>query len=121
MSDGIADRRGQTRYLIDFAGSQIPALIGEAARRAVVRNLSLGGAGLLVDHGIAPGNQVIVQLYNSGRDCWHLKAATVTYALPRDDECWAIGCSFLEPLSPEDYQGVIAVAAQNPSEGPAPR
>jgi hypothetical protein len=113
MSEPSAERRGESRYF--SAGSQIPALFGDAARRAVVRNISLGGAGLLVDHGIAPGDQVIIQLYNSARGCWHLKAARVTYALPRADESWTVGCAFLEPLSQEDYQGMIAVAEPKPS------
>ena len=113
MSDPIAERRDQTRYFFGAAGSQVPALIGDAARRAVVRNLSRSGAGLWVDHGITPGHQVVLQLYNAGRDCWHLKAAVVAYAMPRDDDSWAVGCRFLEPLSQEDYEGLIAGAGQN--------
>jgi hypothetical protein len=108
-SKRIEERRSETRYSPGIAGSLIPALIGQAASSVVVRNISLGGIGLVVDQDDIPqGDRVIIQLYNSARSCWHLKLARVVYALPGNDESWTVGCSFVEPLDQEDYQGLIA-------------
>jgi hypothetical protein len=116
MSDQIEERREETRHAIHFPGSLIPALIGHAAHSAVVRNISLGGIGLVVNQdSIAEDGRVIVQLYNSARSCWHLKLAVVAYALPRDDESRTVGCSFLEPLAQGDYRGLLAAATQDAS------
>src|SRR5262249_30035980 len=74
ISEQIEERRSEPRYSASMAGSLIPALIGQAAHGAVVRNISLGGIGLVVNQDdIAQADRVIVQLYNSARSCWHLK------------------------------------------------
>ena len=116
MSERIEERRRETRYSPGIAGSLIPALIGHAAHSAVVRNISLGGIGLVVNQdSIAEDDRVIVQLYNSARSCWHLKLARVVYALPRNDDSWTVGCSFAEPFEQGDYQGLIAGASKDAS------
>jgi hypothetical protein len=116
ISEQIEERRSEPRYSASIAGSLLPALIGQAAHSAVVRNISLGGIGLVVDQDdIAQADRLIVQLYNTARSCWHLKLAKVVYALPRNDEAWTIGCSFVEPLDQGDYQGLIARASEDAS------
>jgi hypothetical protein len=116
MSEHIDERRREARYSPGIAGSLLPALIGQAAHSALVRNISLGGIGLVVDQeDISQADRVIVQLYNSARSCWHLKLARVAYALPHNDESWTVGCSFLERLDREDYQGLLAEASQDAS------
>ena len=111
-SEQIEERRRETRYSPGIAGSLLPALVGQAAHSAVVRNISLGGIGLVVNQDdIAQADRLIVQVYNSARSCWHLKLAKVVYAFPRNDESWTVGCSFVEPLDQGDYQGLIARAS----------
>ena len=114
MSEEIGERRRETRHAVP--GSLTPALIGRACHSAGVRNLSLGGIGLVVEQdGIAEGEQLAVQLYNGARSCWHLKLAVVVYALPGNDESWIVGCSFAEPLDQGAYEGMIAGASQDAS------
>ena len=114
MSEQIGERRREARHAVP--GSPIPALIGRACHGAEVRNISLGGIGLVVEQdGIAEGEQLAVHLYNGARSCWHLKLAVVVYALPGNDESWIVGCSFMEPLDQGAYEGVIAGASQDAS------
>jgi hypothetical protein len=113
-SEQIEERRSETRYSPGIADSLLPALVGQAGHSAVVRNISLGGIGLVVNQDdIAQADRVIVQLYNSARSCWHLKLAKVVYALSRDEASWAVGCSFVEPLDQGDYEGLIAGTSED--------
>jgi hypothetical protein len=109
-STARTERRRETRYRFADSGCPVSAQWGEASHEAAVSSLSLHGIGLVLPQEPEPGSVRPLWLYNPARSCWHIKLAKVVYTIPRGENHWAIGCSFVQPLANHDLQDMIATA-----------
>jgi hypothetical protein len=69
---------------------------------ALVRDLSLGGMGLVVANRIEPGGVLLVPLWTDLPATRRTHLAQVVHATPLPDGTWHIGCRFTPPLSVEE-------------------
>lgn len=75
---------------------------------ATVRNLSRGGAGLIVTKSFDVGATVVIDINGA------IKLASITYVQPKGRQ-FAIGCRFISTLSQEEFASLIS-----PSSGGRP-
>lgn len=96
------DRRLWVRYAADLEGKvQLAEKQGSAKILAKVRDLSLGGANLLVDQPLQPGQMLSVELpADQGNVCTVL--ACVVRATPQAEGHWSLGCVFSRELNNDD-------------------
>jgi hypothetical protein len=96
------DRRLWVRYAADLQGN-IQLGNGEAAEGilARIRDLSVGGASLLLDRALNLGQMVSLEL-RADRDETFSVLACVVRVVANHDDTWSIGCVFSRELSPED-------------------
>jgi hypothetical protein len=90
-----------------------------AARRAVLRGLSPGAAGLLAEEGLEPGTLLLLELPGSRPEDVHSRLARVWSAEPRESGGYLLRCRFTGP--PGDPARAIGPhgPAQPPAESPA--
>jgi hypothetical protein len=70
-----------------------------AARRAVLRGLSPGCAGLLAEEGLEPGTLLLLELPGSRPEDVHSRLARVWSAEPRESGGYLLRCRFTGPPS----------------------
>ncbi len=66
---------------------------------ALVRDLSTGGLGLLVNRRFEPGTLLIVDVQDAEQTISRSMLVRVVHAVREKDNAWALGCSFPTPLS----------------------
>jgi hypothetical protein len=102
-----ADRRLWVRYPAEARTNVLPA--GEPVPQnrvsAKVRDISVGGANLLVDRRFDPGEMVSVELPRGADREAATVLACVVRAEPEGDGEWTLGCVFARELSAEDFKG----------------
>ncbi len=76
---------------------------GKAA--AQIRDISRGGASLLLDHEIQPGQLVNLDLPRNTADGSCTVLACVVRSIEEPDGRWAVGCVFSRELTDEDLAG----------------
>ena len=71
-----------------------------------VRNLSETGIGLTISEPLAVGDTMVVRLRGAQNRLLTVPAR-VTYATPKDDGTWSIGCGFDRRLDPETLRSLV--------------
>jgi c-di-GMP-binding flagellar brake protein YcgR len=96
------DRRLWVRHAIDLQGNlQLSEPRDSEKILAQVRDLSVGGANLLVDCAVHPGEMVILEL-PAARGEIRTVLACVVRVTEQQDRQWSLGCVFSRELSDED-------------------
>lgn len=83
---------------------------------AQIRDISRGGASLLLDHEIEPGQLINLELPHSMSDQKCTVLACVVRANQEGDGRWAIGCVFSRELTDDDLQDSGAQRVRNDSD-----
>jgi hypothetical protein len=112
-----ADRRLWVRYPADLK-TNVQLAGGPVAENRVsaqVRDISLGGANLLVDHLFETGQLVSLELPQGGNADKHTVLACVVRVIPEAPGRWALGCVFSRELTDEDLQGFGAKRVRPPT------
>jgi hypothetical protein len=65
-----------------------------------VRDVSPGGAGLLLDRGLAPGTDIVLDLRGPSTRVSFALSARVAHATPQPGGSWLTGCTFQRPPPP---------------------
>jgi hypothetical protein len=106
-----AERRAYVRLESDLAASCRPA-----GRRAdvgwpgKVRDISLGGVGLLLRHRFRPGTLLTVELREGTGKVLRTASVRVVHAtalLVDGLHCWLLGCAFDRPLGEEEFRALV--------------
>jgi c-di-GMP-binding flagellar brake protein YcgR len=96
------DRRLWVRHAIDLRGNlQISAPPDGEKILAKVRDLSKGGASLVVDRSVDAGEMVVLELPADHGEIRTVLACVVRVS-PQADGAWSLGCVFSRELSQED-------------------
>lgn len=84
--------------------------ISSSGWTAKVRDISVGGLGLLLRHCFQPGTPLMIELKSrDGSLCRTLSVRVMRVQSVVDDThtAWLLGCAFSEPLSVEDLQRLL--------------
>ena len=102
------DRRAFVRISSEMAVTCRPAgRFRDAGWSGTVRDISMGGVGLLLRHCFLPGTTLTVELWDSAgelRRTAHVRVVHATAVLVDGLDCWFLGCSFDQPLSEEEFR-----------------
>lgn len=105
------DRRRQVRYESSLhANCHLDAPMPQPSWPALVRNLSVGGIGLLLSHRFRPGTHLVVQLRNpngSLRRTLRVRVRHATAMPASDPAAWYLGCSFASCLSEGELRDLL--------------
>jgi head-tail adaptor len=106
------DRRLWVRYETEVQGNVQLAERGHHGRiEADVRDLSMGGANLLVDRPLSLGQMLSLE-FPSAKDEMHTVLACVVRAAKQEDGKWSLGCVFSRELSSADFRSFGAQKVQ---------
>lgn len=112
-----ADRRLWVRYPADLA-TQVQLAADEAKEHRVsarVRDISVGGANLLVDCAFEAGKLISLELPQGGDKGMQTVLACVVRATKHKEGQWALGCVFARELTDEDLQDFGALRVRLPA------
>ena len=105
------DRREWVRYPTHLEAFYHPGpdQPGDFWRLAEVRDLSVGGIGLLVNRCLDAGTVLTVELDTANGNPSQVHQARVVHAKPQADGTWFLGCIFVNKLRAADLQacGVV--------------
>ncbi len=103
-----SDRRATVRYSCDAETScQVPLQRGgEPNWSAHVRDISVGGVGLVLGRWFGEGTLLEVEFPSVARLPVGSYLVRVRHASRQGDGTWFIGAAFLNPLSPEDLEAL---------------
>jgi hypothetical protein len=87
---------------------------------AKIRNLSLGGVGLVLERRFEPGVILFLELTFPGSDSPETLMARVVYARAIAGNQWFLGCAFCRPLSPGKIESLVG-SSRSPANGEAGR
>jgi hypothetical protein len=74
---------------------------------AWVQNLSLQGAGLLVNRAMEPDTWLTIELENNTHELCLEVTACVVHAKPQADGNWVVGCRFNRSLTRDELDGLL--------------
>jgi hypothetical protein len=80
---------------------------GSEIGSAAVRDVSVTGIGLILDHAVPAGSTLSVELPNRAQTDWQLKLSCVAHATPHEQNRWLIGSRFLRDLTEEELRWVL--------------
>jgi c-di-GMP-binding flagellar brake protein YcgR len=110
------DRRLWIRYPAELETNV--QLASEALQQsrfsASVRDISLGGAHLLVDRAFETGQMLSLELPQAGSEESHTVLACIVRVVPLGEGQWALGCVFSRELTDEDLEGFGAKRVRHP-------
>ena len=102
----VDDRRLWQRYPTDLRGTLQLKSDPKGERQAVVvRNLSRGGANLILEKSIKNGKSIRLELLGSNGES-RAMLARVIHTSELDDNEWSLGCVFVRELSGDDLQAL---------------
>jgi hypothetical protein len=106
-ADVSTERRVWVRYPADVLASVQPAQPQARENRvsAKVRDISVGGANLLVDRFFETGQMLTLELPREGDEDTHTVLACVVRAVSEGEGQWALGCVFSRELTDDDLEG----------------
>jgi c-di-GMP-binding flagellar brake protein YcgR len=114
--DVQSDRRLWVRYPADVRTNVGPAAAPEENRvSAQIRDISIGGAHLLVDRPFKTGQMLSLELPHAGEEECHTVLACVVRAKQEGQGQWVLGCVFSRELSDEDLEGFGAKRVRPPA------
>jgi hypothetical protein len=91
------------------------ALVGERLTTGLIRDISPGGIGLLLNHEVDPHKRLRLELPSKTGALWHLKVLDVIHATPQGESGWIVGGAFPAPLSDDQLDTLLT--CQPDSEG----
>jgi len=109
-SQAALDRRVWVRYGTDLeATCHAPGDTKGVGWPGQVRDVSVGGVGLLLRHRFRPGSPLSLELHlrGGGRRVVAVRVIHVTPVAGDDAPTWLVGCAFLEPLQPDEVQALL--------------
>jgi hypothetical protein len=84
----------------------------DAMWSATVRNISVGGIGLVVDRRFERGTSLFIECQAEGTESRGPFMARVVHATPQAGEMWLIGCAFIRQLNAEELQEFLRAASE---------
>jgi hypothetical protein len=104
-----ANRRASVRYpcrsgisgQVSFAGKYL-------ARRAIVLDLSTGGAALRLSRRVRRGTRLLLELHHPELGFRYTVAVRVAHTQAINASQWLVGCAFARELSHEELKSFIA-------------
>lgn len=110
------DRRLWVRYTTDLQGNiQLAEQRDEAPILAKIRDLSIGGANLQVDHAVEPGQMVSIELEADPKEVRTVLACVVRSDAEGNGK-WSLGCVFSRELTSEDLDTLGAHKVEPPQD-----
>jgi len=105
------ERRAWVRYDSSLRASCKPrGTLKDAGWAAQVRNISLGGLGLLLQHRFRPGTPLLVELKNAAGEVLRMVPVRVVHATPflrGNNPCWLLGCQFVHQLTDAELESLL--------------
>jgi hypothetical protein len=105
------ERRAWVRYDSSLSASCQPTgTLKDAGWAAQVRDISLGGLGLLLQHRFRPGTPLLVELKNAAGEVLRTVPVRVAHATPflrGNNPCWLLGCQFVHPLTDAELKSLL--------------
>lgn len=100
---GESDRRASERFLTNLEITCRPANAGPEVRlTGRIRNISLGGVRLVVDHRFDPGDLLTIELPRTDGRSTQSVLACVVHVSPMPGGHWSLGCNFSCELTDDD-------------------
>src|SRR5262245_55406065 len=110
VSSPCIERRAFVRLASELVTSCRPSdSAREVSWPGKVRDMSLGGIGLVLQHRFRPGTTLDVELRDAaGKPIGVVQARVVHATAIREEErsCWLLGCSFHGPLTEEEFESL---------------
>ena len=83
-----------------------------------IRNISIGGVGLVVERRFEPGTGLFIECQTNDKGALGPFMARVVHATARPDGTWLLGCSFVSKLTAEEIGDLLQAADQNLQHAP---
>jgi hypothetical protein len=110
------ERRVGVRYPSAVQTTLQPVNGAQPARlSACVRNISRGGANLLVSRALEPGDMVGVDLPSPDSQSTYTVLACVIHATPQSGGDWVVGCTFAQELSDAELRAFGGQRRKSPA------
>ena len=74
---------------------------------ARIRDVSVGGVGLELNHGFEPGSLLIIEVQSAVRHLLLPLTALVIHSTMEAEGNWIVGCEFNRRLSPEELRSLL--------------
>jgi hypothetical protein len=74
---------------------------------AWVANLSVEGVGLTLPLPLEVGMELVLHLRSDGGQLIHCWPARVVHVTRESDDCWRVGCTFVDKLSAQALQSLL--------------
>jgi hypothetical protein len=104
------ERRAYVRLASDLASTcRLPGGAREVGWPGRVRDISLGGVGLVMRHCFRPGTELEIELRGRSGEVLRTVAARVVHAtavLVDGNSGWLLGCALDRPLSEEEFHAL---------------
>lgn len=106
--DGVENRRAWVRFVLDREATCRPSNDESLCLWPTrIKDLSRGGARLVVNQAFEPGSLLNLQLESTGNRGHYSFLAEVVYSREQPDRKWAVGCRFKELLSQQVLDELI--------------
>lgn len=110
-----ADRRLWVRFAVDLETTYYPAGFPETGQlSARVRDISRGGANLIIGREFLPGELLSVELPRGNGHTGHSVLACIVRVEPSSGGEWNVGCIFAHELNQEDLEDFGAKRQKHP-------
>jgi hypothetical protein len=83
-----------------------------------IRNISVGGVGLVVERRFEPGTGIFIECQTNDNRTVGPYMARVVHATSRPDGTWLLGCAFVSKLGDEEIRDLLQTADQNLQPAP---
>lgn len=102
----LLERRASVRH---FPQQDLEGSVSQAGRpyKAVVRDLSATGIGLVVNQGFDKDTLLTIELQSADQSFSFSLLARVVHASSTDGISWLIGCSFVRELTEDEVQNMV--------------
>ena len=101
------ERRLWVRYPAQISTTVSPTTNNEALRLlSQIRDISRGGASLVINHAFEPGEHISIELPLAGNEQAQTVLACIVRAVEEKPGVWALGCVFAQELSDSDLEGM---------------
>ena len=103
------ERRVEERHVVDEEEGccHLTVAVGCDGRPAKVKDVSIQGARLIVDHPFLPGTVITITLANTAGFCTRTLRMRVRHVLEREDGRYFTGGDFVNPLNQDELQTLL--------------
>jgi hypothetical protein len=98
------ERRTQPRHSCAY---DVPYRIDNQFGTARIRDVSIGGIGMILPGAIRPGELLTVELPDPTRNSWRLKLLRVVHAEAQSDGGWRVGSAFTKTLTADELTTIL--------------